>query len=282
MHNDVNMLQRFLFDNLPIRGERIKLTTSWQEVLNRRSYPDVVKKYLGELVATAALLSATIKIEGKMTLQIEATGALNMLVVQITHDGGFRATATYDENLPADATFKELTEGGRVVITVENAHSIDSSYQGVIPLIDDSISAAIERYFETSEQLRTSLFLRNTTDTLGGLLIQRIPGEMEDEDAYNRICHLAETVTAEELRDLDTQTLLYRLYSEDDLRLFEEESLHFHCQCSRERSINVLKQFSLEELNEIVEEEGKVCVTCEFCGKSYDFAQDDLNEIENA
>ncbi|MGL4674641.1 MAG: Hsp33 family molecular chaperone HslO, partial [Wohlfahrtiimonas sp.] len=90
MQNDANMLQRFLFDNLPIRGERIKLTTSWQEVLERREYPEVVKKYLGELVATAALLSATIKIEGKMTLQIEATGALNMLVVQITHDGGFR------------------------------------------------------------------------------------------------------------------------------------------------------------------------------------------------
>lgn len=282
MHNDVNMLQRFLFDNLPIRGERIKLSSSWQEVLNRRSYPEVVQKYLGELVATAALLSATIKIEGKMTLQIEATGALNMLVVQITHDGGFRATATYSDDLPAGATFKELTEGGRVVITIENSHSSESSYQGVIPLIDDSISAAIERYFETSEQLRTSLFLRNTKDVLGGLLLQRIPGEMEDEDAYNRVCHLADTVTSEELSELDTQTLLYRLYSEDDIRLFDEEPLRFRCQCSRERSINMLKQLSITELNEIVAEEGKVSVACEFCGKSYDFAQNELEEIENA
>ncbi len=282
MQNDANKLQRFLFDNLPIRGERIKLTTAWQEVLERREYPEVVQKYLGELVATAALLSATIKIEGKMTLQIEATGALNMLVVQITHDGGFRATATYQDNLPENATFKELTEGGRVVITIENAHSIESSYQGVIPLIDDSISEAIERYFETSEQLKTSLFLRNTETTLGGLLLQRIPGEMEDEDAYNRVCHLAGTVTAEELNDLDTQTLLYRLYSEDDIRLFEEESLHFQCKCSRDRSIGMLKQLSMDELKEIVAEESKVSVTCEFCGKSYDFAENDLNEIENA
>lgn len=282
MQTDANMLQRFLFDNLPIRGERVKLTTSWKEVLTRREYPEVVQKYLGELVATAALLSATIKIEGKMTLQIEASGALQMLVVQITHDGGFRATATYSDDLPTNATFKELTEGGRVVITIENAHSIESSYQGVIPLIDDSISAAIERYFETSEQLKTSVFLRNSADSLGGLLLQRIPGEMEDEDAFNRVCHLADTVTAEELNSLDTQTLLYRLYSEDDIRLFEEEALHFHCQCSRERSLGMLKQLSKEELVSIIEDEGKVSVTCEFCGQSYDFLQNDLEEIEHA
>lgn len=278
MQQDANILQRFLFENLPIRGERVKLTTSWQEILKRRNYPKVIQQYLGELVATTALLSATIKIEGKLTVQIEATGALNMLVVQITHEGGFRATATYQDDLPLDATFKTLTKDGRVVITIENAHSKDS-YQGVIPLMDESITEAIERYFETSEQLKTSLFLKDSSDSLGGLLLQRIPGEMEDEDAFNRVCHLAETVTAEELKELDTQTLLYRLYSEDDIRLFEEESLHFACQCSRERSIGMLKQLSKDELQEIIAEEGSVSVVCEFCGQSYEFVEKDMDEI---
>lgn len=278
MQSNVNMFQRFLFENLPIRGERVKLTSAWQEILKRREYPAIVQQYLGELVATTALLSATIKIEGRLTVQIEATGALQMLVVQITHDGGFRATATYRDDLPEHATFKELTEGGRVVITVENANS-NNSYQGVIPLIDESIAAAIERYFETSEQLRTALFLRNTDKELGGLLLQRIPGEMEDEDAFNRICHLAGTVTAEELNDLDTQTLLYRLYSEDDVRLFDAEPLHFYCQCSRERSESMLKQLSKEEVDEILAEDGHLSVTCEFCGKTYDFTADDMQAI---
>lgn len=278
MQLGANILQRFLFENLPIRGERVKLTTSWQEILKRRSYPKIIQKYLGELVTTTALLSATIKIEGKLTVQIETTGALNMLVVQITHDGGFRATATYQNDLPEDASFKELTKDGRVVITIENAHSKES-YQGIIPLIDESITEAIERYFETSEQLKTSLFLKDSSDSLGGLLLQRIPGKLEDEDAFNRLCHLADTVTAEELKELDTQTLLYRLYSEDDIRLFDEEHLHFECQCSRERSIGMLRQLSVEELKNIITEDGKISVTCEFCGQSYEFVEKDMDEI---
>lgn len=112
--------------------------------------------------------------------------------------------------------------------------------------------------------------------------MQRIPGEMEDEDAYNRVCHLADTATAEELNELDTQTLLYRLYSEDDIRLFEEEPLHFHCLCSRDRSMGMLKQLSMDELKQIIVEEGKVSVACEFCGQSYDFTEHDLEEIEHA
>ncbi len=265
-----SFLHRFIFENTPIRGERVLVSNVWQEILSRRSYPYQVQKLLGELVATTALLGATIKIEGKLTVQVESTGPIKLLVVQINDRYGLRATATYEDELPETTDFRTLVGEGRVVITLDSP-KFKEPYQGVIAIDDASIELMIQRYFSTSEQLDTHLFLRGTDHVIGGLLLQRLPGELLDQDDFNRVCQLAATVTDEELVGLDTQTLIYRLYSEDDVRLFEPEALHFECNCSKERSYNMLRQLGKNDIDTLFKEQGKLEVSCEFCGEKYLF-----------
>ena len=178
------------------------------------------------------------KIEGRLTVQIEGNGPLSLLVVQVNHLHGLRATAKIDGDVEGLTTLKELCGEGRVVITIDADH-FRQPYQGVISLTEESIAKVIEYYFETSEQLPTRLFLATNDKAAAGLMIQRLPGEIHDEDLFNRAIMLAETATEEELLTLPTTELLYRLYETDEalaVRIFEPEQYHFECNCSKARS----------------------------------------------
>ncbi len=273
-------LDRFIFDKLPIRGERVLLEHTWREHLVRRNYPKNVEKLLGELIATTALLGATIKIEGRLTVQIQGNGPVSLLVVQLNHLHGLRATAKIDGDVTGLETLKELCGEGHVVITIDAEH-FKQPYQGVISLGEESIAKVIEYYFETSEQLTTRLFLATSSEAAAGLMIQRLPGEIHDEDLFTRAVILAETATDEELLTLSTEDLLYRLYDTDEdlaVRIFEPEDYHFECNCSRERSGNMLYHLGEAELREVLaEQEGTVYVDCEFCGKRYLFSESDID-----
>lgn len=276
----VDHLDRFIFDNLPIRGERVLLEHTWREHLVRRNYPKNVEKLLGDLIATTALLGATIKIEGRLTVQIEGNGPVSLLVVQVNHLHGLRATAKVDGDVTGLTSLKELCGEGRVVITIDAPH-FKQPYQGVISLTEETIAKVIEYYFETSEQLPTRLFLATNDNAAAGLMIQRLPGEIHDEDLFNRAILLAETATEEELLTLPTSELLYRLYETDEalaVRLFEPEQYHFECNCSKARSLTMLYHLGEPELREILtEQEGTVYVDCEFCGKRYLFTEQDID-----
>ena len=276
----VDQLDRFIFDQLPIRGERVLLEHTWREHLVRRNYPKNVEKILGELIATTALLGATIKIEGRLTVQIEGNGPVSVLVVQVNHLHGLRATAKIDGDVEGLTTLKELCGEGRVVITIDADH-FKQPYQGVISLGEESIAKVIEYYFETSEQLPTRLFLATGEQAAAGLMIQRLPGEIHDEDLFNRAILLAETATDEELLTLSTNDLLYRLYETDEdlaVRVFEPEHYHFECNCSKARSLTMLYHLGEAELRDILaEQDGTVYVDCEFCGKRYLFTERDID-----
>ncbi len=276
----IDLLDRFIFDDLPIRGERVRLEHIWQELRERREYPDNVAEQLAELVATTMLLAVTIKIEGRLTVQIEATGALDMMVVQVNAEKGVRAAARFDENVEgfsALSGLKELCNEGRIVITID-APTFKNPYQGVIPLQEESIAKAIEYYFETSEQLETRLILRQSGGIISGMMLQRLPGEMVDEDAFNRVSLIANTVTADELGTLDAAVILGRLYPEDDVRVFEPDAFHYACTCSRERSHGLLYQLEPSEIRQILDEEGgSLYVDCEFCGQRYLFEESDID-----
>lgn len=276
----VDHLDRFIFDNLPIRGERVLLEYTWREHLVRRNYPKNVEKLLGDLIATTALLGATIKIEGRLTVQIEGNGPVSLLVVQVNHLHGLRATAKVDGDVTGLTSLKELCGEGRVVITIDAPH-FKQPYQGIISLTEETIAKVIEYYFETSEQLPTRLFLATNDNAAAGLMIQRLPGEIHDEDLFNRAILLAETATEEELLTLPTSELLYRLYETDEalaVRLFEPEQYHFECNCSKARSLTMLYHLGEPELREILtEQEGTVYVDCEFCGKRYLFTEQDID-----
>ena len=268
-------LRRFVFERLAIRGELVHLNASWQAVLERRDYPAPVQQLLGEALAAAALLYATLKFDGLMTLQIEASGPLTLLVVQCTHQGQLRGLARWQNDIKA-GPLQELCGDGSLLLTIEPSDG-GERYQGVVALEGDSLSTALERYFERSEQLLTHLHLAADPSCAAGLLLQQLPesghhlSDERDNDAWNRIQHLSATLANKELQQLDSATLIRRLFHQDDVRLFQPQPVSFHCTCSRERTSAMLIGLGYDEIKSIVAEQQQVVVNCEFCGQQYVF-----------
>jgi molecular chaperone Hsp33 len=270
-------LHRFLFERLAVRGESVHLNATWQTVLERRDYPPVIRRVLGEALAATALLSATLKVQGLLTLQLQAQGPLHLLVVQCTHSRRLRGLARWQDSV-SKAPLSALCGEGTLTITFEPDDG-QERYQGIVQLTGDSLAGVLETYFARSEQLPTRLYLEADDHTAAGLLLQRLPGGSADPDAWNRIEHLGDTVTAAELLGLDAQALIRRLFHEEDIRLFEADPVAFRCTCSAERVQSLLRALGREEVRSIVVEQGRVGVTCEFCGLSYDFDPVDAENL---
>lgn len=276
--NKQDHLSRFIFENAPIRGEIVRLQATWQTVLDRHEYPPILRKLLGELMAAAALLSATLKFNGSLILQIQGNGALSLLVVECTHDMTMRATAKWDEKLPPGG-LSELVGNGLCVITLVPEDG-SKSYQGVVPLEGDSVAEIISGYMMRSEQLETSLWLAVNETCVAGMLLQKLPDQpLQDADAWNRAQHLAATVKPQELLTLDARALLTRLFNEDDIRLFEPQSVSFHCTCSKTGVAGVLRMLGKDEITSLLGERGMIEVFCEFCNQRYEFDQIDAEQI---
>ena len=259
-------LHRFLFEAFPVRGELVRLDSTWQEILSRYDYPPSVRTVLGETLCAAALLAATIKFRGHLTIQLHGDGDLELLVVQCTSELLLRGLARWQGE--GDQPVAALLGDGRLVITIEPDDG-GERYQGIVPATGDGIAAIIEEYFERSEQLSTRLWLSAGGDCTAGLLLQRLPGEQSDADAWGRVCHLAETVSARELRGLPAEALLQRLFHEESVRLFESRPVSFRCSCSRERIESVIRGLGIKEARAILQEQGGIRVACEFCNRRY-------------
>ena len=286
--SEQDKISRFLFDKVNIRGEIASLNQVWQEMQANHHYPDCIRQYLGELVAAAVLLSATLKFEGSMTIQAsgdqsgnETKNGLTLMVVECRHDFGVRAVAKYQQPLPENTDIKSLLGKGNLVITIEQAKTKER-YQGIVALEGDSIAEFLEGYLIRSEQLETRLFLACNSDSAAGLLLQKLPTQSDDDDSWDRISHLGSTIKAEELLCLDTQTILHRLYHEEDVRLFDPAPIYFKCTCSREKVTNMLRSISHQEASDIIKEQGNISVDCEFCGKEYQFDEIDIAGIYTA
>lgn len=271
-------LQRFLFEGAPVRGEIVHLDATWRAVLDRHEYPEPLRAAMGELMAAAALLSATLKFTGSLIMQMQGTGPVKLIVVECTSDQTMRATAQWDGELPASG-FRELVGNGRFAITIAPS-DVKQSYQGVVELAGASVAAVLEHYMATSEQLETRLWLAADTRQAAGMLLQRVPGAAAaDPDAWNRAVKLGETVTARELLKLPARQVIHRLYHEEDIRVFEARVVSFRCSCSRERVVDMLRMLGREEVRSIVEERGAVEVNCEFCSRRYAFDPVDTEQI---
>lgn len=283
-----DQLIRFLFDKTRVRGELVQLEAAWQAILERHDYPLVVETLLGEALAATVLLGATIKFNGSLVLQIQGNGPINLLVVQLGSGGNVRATAEWRDLSECDPERKlslpELFEDGRLAITVE-PEKRGERYQGIVDLGTSGIREAIEGYFRQSEQINTRIWLASNKQSAAGLLIQEMPPEVnptadpEDRDIWNRVCQLSGTVTSEELLALDMKTLMHRLYHEEDIRVFDPDLIHFRCSCSREKIVNVLKGLGQEDVQSILETEGNVSVSCEYCKLEYQFDAVDVEQI---
>jgi len=274
--SDGDRLYRFLFEDFPIRGQWVRLEATWQEAQSRRIDPPPVRRLLGEAMAASALLTAGLKFEGRLNLQIETDGPLRLVLAQCDHRLHLRATARYDESLLSD----EIGFGahGRLLLALEGRKPHER-YQGVVPLAGEDLAGALEHYFAQSEQLPARLRFALTEHTVTGLLLQRMPGESADPDAWNRCNHLFDTLGAAELQQWPAETLLRRLFAEENVRLFEPAPVSFRCRCSREGVAAMLRQLGSEELHDILREQGKVSVTCEFCGRDYRFDAVDVGQL---
>lgn len=289
-------LQRFLFENLAVRGELVHLDATWQAVLERHVYPQPVQKILGELMSAVSLLLATLKFKGQLIAQIQGDGPVSLLVVEGTSEKTLRATATLKEGLDtfSDDSLYGLFGKARLVITLEPEQG--ERYQGIVALKGESLAAALTDYLLRSEQLDTDLWLVADDKQTAGLLIQKLPGtekvkstsnilsfdlseENIDLDGWNRIQQLSSTIKDDELLQLSAEEIIHRLYHEEDVRIFEAESVSFRCSCSRDRVGNMLRSLGAKEVHEILKEEKLIEVTCEFCMQKHSFDAVDAEQI---
>ncbi len=277
MKTQPDSLHRFLFENTPIRGERVHLDAAWQSVLERHDYPPVLRKMMGELAAAAVLLAATLKLDGALVLQIQGTGAIKLLVVECDGEMHMRATAKWDGEL--HGTLPELVGDGRFVITLA-PKSGKQAYQGIVELEGDTVAEILQNYMTRSEQLETRLWLAADGQAAAGMLLQKMPEQADhDDDTWSRVTQLAATLRDDELMQLPTQELLHRLFNEDDVRLFEREPVSFLCSCTRDKVSQMLRMLGAEEVDVILTERSTIEVHCEFCNECYAFDKVDAAEL---
>lgn len=254
------------------------LDATWRAVLERHTYPPAVRTILGELMAAAALLSATLKFNGSVILQIQGSGPVSLLVVESTSERTMRAMAQW-HGTPEPGSFPDLVGEGRFVITIDPRDS-GKRYQGIVNLEGDTVSAALENYLLRSEQLDSRLWLAADHSQAAGMLLQRLPqGNDEDPDVWNRATRLGATIRSDELLELPAQDIIRRLYHEEDIRLFEREALRFQCTCNRDRVANVLRMIGYDEVRSLLSERGKIDVDCEFCNQHYTFDAVDAEQL---
>lgn len=286
-------LQRFIFENAAVRGELVELPNTWQQVLARKEYPPAVRNLLGEMLAAAALLSANLKFDGMLVMQIHGDGPVKLLVIECDSELHLRATAKLAPNavISEQATMRELVnvhERGRFVITLDPKNKIPGQqpYQGIVPLDGESIAMAIENYMLRSEQLDTKLWLAANASVSRGLLLQKLPKDggsgaavADDLEAWNHTVTLASTIRSEELLSTDIDTLLRRLFWQETIRVFEPRHPSFQCSCTREKVGNMLRMLGREEVDAALAELGSLSINCDFCGQHYEFDTVDCTQL---
>lgn len=275
----INEIQRFSFDNTNVRGERVLLSSAYQEIIKRKAYPLGLEKLLGEFVAAIALLRDIIKIDGVLSIQAKGNGYLSALMTECDELQNLRGIVQWDEehDVPEDISLKEVLEGGYLVITITPRNG--QRYQGIVEIVGDTLSECLEQYFMQSEQLPSRVWLAANGSQCAGLFLQRLPAEQAqdgDEDAWGRFTHLASTVKNEELLGLDTLELLHRLYHEEEVRLYDTKPMQFGCSCSRQRTLNAVTSIGSDEVRQLLIEQGSVKVDCQFCAEKYEFTEADL------
>jgi molecular chaperone Hsp33 len=278
------LLRRFLFEHHPLRGHHVDLGAAWQELRGVHPYPPAVEALLGETVAAAVLLAATLKFNGRLTLQFTGHGKVSLLVAQCTHDFRVRAVAQYEDQVPPLADFAALVGDGRLTVTIESGEQ-GGRYQGIVPLDVAGIGPSLEAYFASSEQLPTRLRLIAQGGRATGLLLQRLPaasggeaGAAQEQAIWEQLqANLVAIATTDLL--LPLETLLPRVNGELDCRLFAGAGVDFHCGCSVARVGDMLRSLGVEEVRDIVREQGNVSVQCEFCRRNYRFDAIDAESL---
>lgn len=272
------------FPNLGVKGAIVELGDSLTELPSYRHYPPQAQAHLGEALAAAALLHANVKGRSRISLQLQSSSNLKLLCAECSDLGAVRGLA----QLRSDADAPALNAMGKdalMAITLESSGAgdrADARYQGMVPLVGKRLDAALEHYFQSSEQLPSKIILAANAQCARGLLLQRLPGTEArdwDEDGWNRTSTLMGTLSAEELLSSERDDLLYRLFHEEQLSLVDGLHLHFSCTCSRERVETMFQSLGRDETLAAAMHGGRANVQCEFCSRDYSFDRVDLEAL---
>ncbi|MDY0972045.1 Hsp33 family molecular chaperone HslO [Siccibacter turicensis] len=278
-----DQLHRYLFENYAVRGELVTVSDTWTQILENHDYPQPVKVILGELLVATSLLTATLKFDGDITVQLQGDGPMTLAVINGNNKQEMRGVARVQGEVAPDASLKDLVGNGYLVITITPAEG--ERYQGVVGLEGDTLAACLEDYFLRSEQLPTRLFIR-TGDVegklaAGGMLLQVLPAQDAQPNDFEHLATLTETIKAEELLTLPATEVLWRLYHEEEVTVYDPQDVIFKCTCSRARCAEALKTLPDDEVDSMIAEDGEIDMNCDYCGSHYVFNAMDIAEARN-
>ena len=276
-----DQLLRFLFRERDVRGEVVKVGASLDAMLAGHEYPQPVKQLLAELVAATSLLTATLKFEGQIAVQLQGDGPVRFVAVNGNDQQQFRGVARLQSEIKGES-FAELIGQGYMLVTITPNQG--ERYQGIIPLVSDSLTATLEAYFNQSEQLPTRLYLYTNIgeqhSQAAGLLLQVLPVDQEkSREDFAHLELLADTLTREELLTLPPEESLYRLFHQEIVELFPAQPVQFVCGCSRDKSALAIVSLGAEVIDEYIAE-GKLDISCEYCNTIYHFDSADLQQLK--
>lgn len=278
--SDADNQRRFIIESTNVRGVLTHLDASWRALLQGRQYPPAISHLLGQAAVAASLLSATLKFEGSLSIQIQDGHPITLFVIQIDSNQHLRGMAKWQGEIDTE-NLSLLCQDAKLSIHVDQTNG--ERYQSIVDIHHATLAGALEAYFEQSEQLPTRLWLATNDNKAAGMLLQTLPvdprAEDYDPDAWNRATLIADTVTDDELLELPAKQLLHRLYHEEDLRLFSAVPVAFRCSCSRDRIATTLRSMGKEELEDIIKEQGTINIDCNFCLQSYIFDAVDFEQL---
>lgn len=272
-------LQRFIFEHANIRGEIVHIEKTFQTIMNQRPYPPMIKNLLGEAIVSCLLLASSIKFQGSLNLQFQGDQRLPLLLVQCDNELNIRAFAQFAEDLEI-VDYANAFLNGQMVLTI-NQDNHTQAYQSMVPLQTTSMSENLMAYFAQSEQVSTKVWLAVNEDVAAGMLLQLMPGQdsIQREQFWEYAVQMGQTVSEIELLTLDNKTLLYRLYNEAELRVFEPRSTRFKCRCNLEKMKQVITIIGEDEANDLLKEQGQIDINCDFCNQKYTFDPIDVTMI---
>jgi len=284
-----DLILPFTLEGANVRGKLVRLGPAISEILEGHDYPQAIAAKLGEAIVLTALLGGTLKFDGKLIVQTSTDGPLKMMVADFTTPGDLRGYARFAGE-EQDFARGPLLGKGHLALTIDQGARMER-YQGVVELESDDLAEAANRYFERSEQIPTRIRLaagpiltsQNSAWRAGGLLIQHMPGSSSaaeaNEEDWRRVCLLQGTTQAHELLDpqLPAEQLLYRLFHEEDVKVFAPQPLQARCGCSRPRVREMLARFSAKERADMLRDDGTISVNCQFCNREYVFEAEELD-----
>ncbi|NMH60793.1 Hsp33 family molecular chaperone HslO [Alteromonas ponticola] len=286
--SDFDQLYRFLIDRAHVRGQLVRLQDSLTEIVHSQEYPVQIQRLLSEMAAATSMLTAILKFEGEISLQIQSKGPVNYAVINASHNQTMRGVARWDQSLPSlPDSLEALLSQAVLVITITPDKG--ERYQGVVALDKPTLAECLESYFAQSEQLPTKIMLMTDMRDpeqvkAAGMLLQVLPEDASQSalsrgNEFEHLVKLGETLSEEEMFSLPVSDILYRLYHQEKVELFSPQPVRFSCTCSRERTANALRNVDKTELLQIIAEDGAVNMNCQYCHAEYRFDEIDIEAI---